>query len=163
MNRNSTIHTHKGSQSPVPVLAIRNLSVSYDSKLVLENVNLDIMPGDKITLIGEIGSGKTTLQKCTLGTVVPRTGHILLEGTPLSYKECYLQSHWGCVPLVDQHCELWIPFYSIKENIVKALLPHGIERWRAERLASECLKRVQLESKVSVPGTASSELVPRIR
>ena len=54
----------------------------------LANLNLSIMPGEYVGVIGPNGGGKTTLMKLLLGLLTPQTGEISLFGTPLaSFRE----------------------------------------------------------------------------
>ncbi len=57
------------------LISLRNVGVSYDGRIALEGVNLDIEAGDFIGVIGPNGGGKTTLVKAILG-LVPHTGKI---------------------------------------------------------------------------------------
>ena len=60
-----------------PLLRIENLSYHYDHGLqVLNNVNLDLFPGDFWVLLGENAAGKTTLLKLIRGLLTPTQGKI---------------------------------------------------------------------------------------
>jgi len=65
-------------------IRIRNLSFRYgiSDPYVLENINLDINPGDFLAITGASGGGKTTLLKLILGLQQPTSGEIFLEGSP---------------------------------------------------------------------------------
>jgi|LFRM01.1.fsa_nt_gb ATP-binding cassette subfamily F protein 3 len=72
------------------LLSINNISKSYAAVKVLEGVDLNIMPGDKIALIGDNGAGKTTLLRLIAGseTPDPEFGSIkLARGTVVGYLE----------------------------------------------------------------------------
>ncbi len=56
----------------------------YLSKNVVENFSLNIKNGDRITLLAQSGSGKTTIMKLLLGFYKPQKGRILLDGKDLS-------------------------------------------------------------------------------
>lgn len=47
--------------SDIPVLSVRNLSVSYKEKSVVKNVSFDLRSGESIALVGESGCGKSTI------------------------------------------------------------------------------------------------------
>ena len=49
------------------LVTIRNLWKQYGETVVLEGINLDIKPGEFLTLVGPSGCGKTTLLKMLLG------------------------------------------------------------------------------------------------
>ncbi|MGQ4875902.1 MAG: ATP-binding cassette domain-containing protein, partial [Promethearchaeia archaeon] len=52
-----------------PILEIKDLSVSYENVMALENINLEIYRGDYVGIFGPNGSGKTTLLKAILGLI----------------------------------------------------------------------------------------------
>jgi signal transduction histidine kinase/ABC-type multidrug transport system ATPase subunit len=62
------------------LLAIRGLSVRFGPVRALEDVDLDVRPGELVALAGENGAGKTTLVRCVAGDVAPSTGEIIFGG-----------------------------------------------------------------------------------
>ena len=70
------------------LMRIDNVSFGYGpGRRVLEDVSLEIAPGDTIGLVGESGSGKTTLLRLLLGLARPDSGRITFEGTPLDPRD----------------------------------------------------------------------------
>ena len=73
----------------VPALSgrieLRHVTFCYDahSPKVLDNVSLDIYPGQKIALVGRTGSGKSTLAKILLGLYSPTDGQVFYDGVSL--------------------------------------------------------------------------------
>lgn len=63
------------------VLDCENISKSYGNKLVFEKINLKILPGDKIALIGANGIGKSTLCQIITETIAPDSGSVKLGAT----------------------------------------------------------------------------------
>ena len=59
-------------------LICQNVSLGYDSKEILRNLNFTVGSGDYLCIIGENGSGKTTLMKTLLGLHTPTGGEIIL-------------------------------------------------------------------------------------
>jgi phospholipid/cholesterol/gamma-HCH transport system ATP-binding protein len=64
-----------------PKIRIRALRKSFSEKLVLDGINLDIMPGTSMVVIGGSGTGKSVLLKCILGLLEPDDGTIEIDGT----------------------------------------------------------------------------------
>lgn len=62
------------------ILTISKISASYNGDPVLENVNLEVMQGDFIGVIGPNGGGKTTLLKVMLGLLKPLKGEVIYHG-----------------------------------------------------------------------------------
>jgi ABC-type Mn2+/Zn2+ transport system ATPase subunit len=65
------------------LVSLRGVSVGYDSQAVLEDVNLQIHPGDLIAIAGPNGSGKTTLFRAILG-FLPLLSGSLIRNCPLN-------------------------------------------------------------------------------
>ncbi|MGD0553667.1 MAG: ATP-binding cassette domain-containing protein [Streptosporangiaceae bacterium] len=63
-----------------PLLTIRGLSARFGPVRALENVNLDVRPGELVALAGENGAGKTTLVRCVAGDVSATAGEITFAG-----------------------------------------------------------------------------------
>jgi oligopeptide/dipeptide ABC transporter ATP-binding protein len=71
-----------------PLLAVESVDVTlgrgWRASQVLSGVDLDVWPGEIVGLVGETGSGKTTLARTVVGLVNPRRGRIVFEGRPIS-------------------------------------------------------------------------------
>ncbi len=64
----------------VPKIRLRGVCKSFGDKLVLDGVDLDVMPGTSMVVIGGSGSGKSVLLKCILGLIEPDAGSIEIDG-----------------------------------------------------------------------------------
>lgn len=66
-------------------IEFRNVSFAFnkESLPVLQNVSFRIKPGEKVAVIGRIGSGKSTLQKLVMGLYQPTGGMVLIDGVDL--------------------------------------------------------------------------------
>jgi oligopeptide/dipeptide ABC transporter ATP-binding protein len=71
-----------------PLLAVEGIDVvlgrGWRANHVLSGVNLKVWPGEIIGLVGETGSGKTTLARTVVGLARPRGGRVLFDGTEIS-------------------------------------------------------------------------------
>ena len=68
------------TESTKPLIQIRGLTKSYSQTTALKNVDLDMVPGQIIGLLGPNGSGKTTLIKIMNGLLRDYSGEILIDG-----------------------------------------------------------------------------------
>jgi polar amino acid transport system ATP-binding protein len=68
-----------------PILTIRGLTKSFGARAVLRGVDLDVFPGDVVSIIGASGSGKTTLLRCIDLLEDFQGGEICLDGEPLGF------------------------------------------------------------------------------
>ncbi len=67
------------------MLKIDSLNKSYGSKLILDNINLELRANSIVGLLGPNGSGKTTLIKIIAGLIQDYTGDIYVDGEALNY------------------------------------------------------------------------------
>lgn len=73
------------------LIEIKNVSMGYEGKTVLSDINLKINEGDYVCIVGENGSGKTTLMKCLLGLMS-------VQGGSISYGDGLKQCEIGYLP-----------------------------------------------------------------
>ena len=64
-----------------PALEVQNLNAWHDHAQVLRNINLTVNPGQLVCLLGQHGSGRTTVLRCILGLTAQRTGSVRINGT----------------------------------------------------------------------------------
>ena len=96
----------------------RDVSFSYPGQSTpsLRNVSFSIKPGEKVAILGRIGSGKTTLEKLILGLYRPTSGAVLVDGIDLRQLDpAELRRQIG---YVQQDVMLF--YGSLRENITLA-------------------------------------------
>src|SRR5699024_775692 len=82
---------------PESIIRLENINFSYDSKVVLKNVNLDIKRGTFMGLVGPNGGGKTTIIKILLGLIEPDSGQVFINNQPIDkFKD------WNKIGFVSQ-------------------------------------------------------------
>ena len=107
---------------PKPMIEIRELSFAYNGDTVLDNVHLEIMPGDFTAMIGPNGGGKTTLLKLMLGLLTPDTGSVRIDGKPAREASTYI----GYVPQ-DVHINHRFPITAL--DVVLMGMREPQRRW----------------------------------
>ncbi len=70
--------------SPDSPLAVHSLTVAYQRKPVLWDVDFDAAPGRMLAIVGPNGAGKSTLIKASLGLIAPAAGRVEFWGQPLA-------------------------------------------------------------------------------
>ena len=129
-----------------PVIEIRNLHKTFvPGKPILKGIDLKIMKGEKIVIIGPSGSGKSTLLRCMNMLETPTEGEILMNGTKLTPDNIdEARRHLG---MVFQHFNLF-PHMTIRKNITFA--PVQLKLQTAEEAnanAERLLNRIGLMDK----------------
>lgn len=109
-----------------PVIEIRDLSFAYGERLVLEDINLSVVPGEFVSLLGANGSGKSTLLRLLLGELIPQKGSVRLMGkAPLHF------DNWPRVGYIAQNkAASYSGFPATVEEVVLAHLYESIGRFR---------------------------------
>ncbi len=131
------------AHEPSLALHIEDLTVSYDSKPVLWDIDLDIPPGVLAAVVGPNGAGKSTLIKTVLGLIRPSAGHVYLFGRPYGAQR-------GRVGYVPQRSSVDWDFPTTAQDVVTMGL-YGRLGWlrrpgrREHRLAQEALEQVGME------------------
>jgi ABC-2 type transport system ATP-binding protein/ribosome-dependent ATPase len=91
-------------------VVVRNVTRRFGSFAAVEQVDLDVEPGEVVGLLGANGAGKTTLIRMILGLLMPTEGQIRLFGRPQSRE---LRRRVGYVP---QNLGLY-PDLTVRENL----------------------------------------------
>jgi len=84
------------SAVPQPVLQLRDASLSFGDRTLWSGLNLAVVPGEFLAVLGANGSGKTTLLRVLLGLLPLSGGEVLVEGHPArrgSRHIGYIQQH----------------------------------------------------------------------
>ena len=69
---------------PAPALALRGLAVGHGKRALASNIDLEVLPGELVALIGPNGSGKTTILRTAVGQLKPLAGRVELLGRDLA-------------------------------------------------------------------------------
>jgi phospholipid/cholesterol/gamma-HCH transport system ATP-binding protein len=73
------------AQARRPVIALERVSVAFDGQPVLEDVSFAAHAGETVVILGESGSGKSTILKLILRLLVPDSGRVLLDGEDIAH------------------------------------------------------------------------------
>jgi phospholipid/cholesterol/gamma-HCH transport system ATP-binding protein len=68
------------SDSTSPVIALEDVSLAFDDKVILRGVSFTVLPGHTKIILGASGSGKSTILKLILGLLKPDGGRIFVNG-----------------------------------------------------------------------------------
>jgi ABC-type multidrug transport system fused ATPase/permease subunit len=100
-----------------PIISFQNVDFAYASRsdlLVLQSLNLDVLPGDQLAIVGPSGAGKSTIMQILLRFQVPTSGEIYFFGEKSSsYSKNFIRKQMGWVPQ-----DVILFGQSIRENIL---------------------------------------------
>ncbi len=100
-------------------LRLEGITKTFPGVKALDDVSLDVRPGEILTLLGENGAGKSTLMSVLSGLYAPDSGRILLDGKPVQLASPADALSKG-IGMVHQHFML-VPNHSVLDNILLAI------------------------------------------
>ncbi len=98
------------------MLKIVNLVSGYDNLKVIQNVTIQVNPGEIVSIIGANGAGKTTLLKTITGVLKPISGGIFFDGQDITRTSTEKIVHLGC-SLVPEGRQVFAPM-TVRENLI---------------------------------------------
>ncbi len=129
------------------MIDVKDLSKSFGSHLVLDDISEHISPGEKVVIIGPSGSGKSTFLRCLNLLEKPTKGTITFDGTVITDPKVNIDVVRRQMGMVFQHFNLF-PNMTIRKNITLAPVRTGLmKQEEADDTAAALLKRVGLEEK----------------
>lgn len=122
------------------LLRLNGLEKSFEGNKVLRGIDLDVRPGEFVTLLGPSGCGKTTTLRIIAGLLEPDAGSVMLDGKEITR----LAPEKRDVNTVFQNYALF-PHMNVEKNISYGLRIKGMKKPEWQQKVSEMLKLVQLE------------------
>lgn len=97
----------------ISTIEFRNVSVNLEGRDILKDLNLKISRGEKVAIVGDNGSGKTTIINLLLRLLEPTEGEILMDGIPVT--EYNIEDYRRKFSVVSQDVHLFKG--TVKDNI----------------------------------------------
>jgi phospholipid/cholesterol/gamma-HCH transport system ATP-binding protein len=139
-----------GERPGLPLISFKGISKSFGRKVVLQEIDLEVFPGETLAILGRSGSGKTVLTSMLVGLNRPDGGHITVQGTEITdfstdadWRELRLQSGY-----LFQGSALYDSM-TVGENVAFPMVQHTdwdeaeISRRVAQKLAQVGLAGVE--------------------
>src|ERR1051326_5036521 len=134
----------------VPAIEFRNVVLSFDENVVLNDVSFTLNQGEMILITGVSGSGKSVLLRLAMGLLKPDSGQILIEGREIQEldESELIALRGGLMGMVFQEESLFtgLPVYK---NAAYRLEEHGWPEDKIEKAVAEILRFVGLEGEES--------------
>lgn len=131
-----------------PIVRIRNLKKSFGSNEVLKDVDLDVMKGEVVVILGPSGSGKSTMLRCVNRLEEPSGGEVWFEDTQINAPKTDINKVREKIGMVFQSFNLF-PHLTAKGNVMLAQ-QKVLKRTKAEAEAKaiEQLQKVGLGDRI---------------
>lgn len=126
-----------------------NISKSFGNKVANKNVSLYLRKGEILAVLGENGSGKTSLMNTAVGIYYPDEGQIFVNGEEASIhspKDAY-NYHIG---MIHQHFKL-VDVFTAKENVVLGLTKENYKKQEEATIAKEDAKLEKIKEEGREP------------
>ena len=140
-----------------PKIRFDRVSKRYGSLTVLDEICLDVSPGELVTIIGPSGSGKTTVLRVLMALEAVDDGVIYLDGEPFNKmrsgdalvpaSNAHIRRMRGKIGMVFQNFNLFPHFTALGNCIEAPMYTLGLSRREAVERADELLQMVGLADK----------------
>lgn len=128
-----------------PLIELKNITFKYqgeDTKSALNDVSLNIYPGEWVALIGHNGSGKSTLAKTINGLITPNEGEILVKGEKVS--EDNLWDVRRMIGMVFQNPDNQFVGSTVEDDVAFGLENQGVPREDMLTRVKDALETVRM-------------------
>lgn len=119
------------------LLKAENISVEFDNNQILDNVSIELNPGELVSILGISGSGKTTLFNVLSGLIRPKNGKVLLNEEDIT-------GQTGHMSYMLQK-DLLLPYKTIIDNVSLPLVIKGAKKKQAREAILPYLKTFGLQ------------------
>ncbi|WP_203231147.1 ABC transporter ATP-binding protein [Nocardioides caldifontis] len=120
-------------------LRLQGVRKSFGDSVAVHGVDLDLRPGEFLTMLGPSGSGKTTTLNMIAGFLEPDSGVVTLSGKDITHTP----PHKRDIGMVFQNYALF-PHLSALKNVMFPLQMRGVDKKSARRRAELALEMVEL-------------------
>ncbi len=134
-----------------PMVRIEGLRKSFGSHEVLRNIDLEVMPGQVVTVIGPSGSGKSTLLRCINLLETPDAGHVWFHGEDLAAAHVNVNKLRESIGMVFQGFNLFNNMNVLDNCTLAPVTLKKMQKDEAERVARGHLESVGLAEFADAP------------
>lgn len=128
-------------------ISVHNLKKNFGKLEVLKDISIEIREGEVVCMIGPSGSGKSTFLRCLNRLEKITSGHVVVDGHPISDPNTNINKVRENIGMVFQHFNLF-PHLTVKKNLCLAPTLLKLKNHEeAEQRAMELLTRVGLADK----------------
>lgn len=147
-----------------PALEFRNVSLSFDEKRVLSDIDFTLQRGEMIFITGVAGSGKSVLMRLAMALEPPDSGQVLIEGRDVGRLDEVelLELRSNRMGIVFQEDSLFTGL-TVYDNVAYRLNEHGVSEAETDKAVMEVLRFVSLDDCAEMlPGELSGGMRRRL-
>jgi iron(III) transport system ATP-binding protein len=147
----------------VPGVSLRNLTRRYGDVAAVENLSLDVKPGELVSLLGPSGCGKTTTLRVVAGFLAPEAGEVCVGDRCLSRPGAVVPPERRRMAMIFQSYALW-PHLTVAQNVGYGLrFKRDLSRAERDRRVRDILGVVRLQGyEARYPGELSGGQQQRV-
>ncbi|WP_346909435.1 ectoine/hydroxyectoine ABC transporter ATP-binding protein EhuA [uncultured Roseibium sp.] len=141
-----------------PMVRFQGVTKRYGDLTVLDNLDLDVSPGEMVSIIGPSGSGKTTVLRALMTLESIDGGTIWVDGEPLTHMEkngvlvpankAHLRRMRSKIGMCFQHFNLFPHMTALQNCMEGPVMSLGLKKGEARERAAELLEMVGLADKL---------------
>lgn len=138
------------------IVEVRNLSISFDDRVLFENLNFTVTDGEIVAVEGANGSGKSTLLKCIAGLLNEgvQVGEVLYDGVAID--ELSVKDRCERAGIVFQHAESQLIFGTVEDELAFAPENLNLPREEIKERIDSALKFCSIEKLKNVSSSKLS-------
>lgn len=114
------------------MLTLENIHAGYGATTILQDVSLDVQPGEVVTIVGANGAGKTTTLRAIAGQITPTSGHIYFEGRDITKLAAHDVVDLG-ITMIPEGRQLF-PDMTVRDNLLLGAFRSGARSAQNETL-----------------------------
>lgn len=132
--------------SPRPILSLERIHKTFGGVVAIEDLTLDVYPGEVVALVGDNGAGKSTLIKIISGVLAPDSGSIEFRGKPANFaspaeaREQGIETVYQDLALAG-NLAVWANVYLGRELTVGPKILHILDKRAMLSKTGEMLER----------------------
>ncbi len=153
-DRTAETPADKAEAQQLPVLSTRNLRKVYRGRAVVQDISLEVEPGEIVGLLGPNGAGKTTTFYMVVGLTPPDRGQVFLGDEEITELPMYLRAQRG-ISYLPQEPSVFRKM-SVENNLRAIFETLDLPRGERERRIGRLLQDFGLEKVRKSPGYALS-------
>jgi phospholipid/cholesterol/gamma-HCH transport system ATP-binding protein len=144
----STFHEVDDRERITPAIEFKDVTLSFDDRVVLENLSFTVQKGETKIILGGSGGGKSTTIKLILGLLKPDSGRIVVDGEDITdHTEAQMMSVRKKIGMVFQEGALFDSL-SVYDNVAYRLHEQGVPEEEVETEVRRMLRFVDLEDAI---------------